>query len=88
MDKTEIFGKIKTIVLPFSKAPEAVNQAVGTSRFLEDFQINSARLIDIILALEETFDIEISDEQMDGILTMDDAVNLICQCLQKDNVSV
>ena len=61
MDQTQIFNKIKEIVTPFSKAKEAVAQATPASRFLEDFQINSARLIDIILALEDAFDIEISD---------------------------
>ncbi|AAO89603.1 acyl carrier protein [Coxiella burnetii] len=77
MDKVEIFNKIKTIITPFSKAPDAVAQATYASRFLEDLQINSARLIDIVLAFEDTFNIEISDDQADSILTIEDAVNLI-----------
>ena len=83
MEKTKLFLQIKEIVTPFSKAKEAVANATPTSRFVEDFQINSARLIDIILAIEDAFDIEISDEQADSILTMEDAVTLVSSQLEK-----
>ncbi|WP_304985651.1 hypothetical protein [Coxiella-like endosymbiont] len=39
-------------------------------------------MIDIILAFEDAFDIEISDQQADEILTIEDAINLISSQLE------
>ena len=45
--------------------------------FLEDLQINSAHLIDIILDIEDEFDIEISDEEAEEMLTVEKTVGII-----------
>ena len=40
-------------------------------------KINSARLVDVVLAFEDTFDIEVADEDADAVETVGDAVRLI-----------
>jgi acyl carrier protein len=44
---------------------------------LEDLKVNSARLVDVVIAFEDDFDIEIADEDVDSVNTVGDAVNLI-----------
>ena len=44
---------------------------------LDDLKVNSARLVDVIIAFEDDFDIEIADEDVDSVNSVGDAVNLI-----------
>ena len=44
---------------------------------LDDLKVNSARLVDVVIAFEDDFDIEIADEDVDTVNTVGDAVNLI-----------
>ena len=44
------------------------------SRFIEDMKLDSLSTVDVIMALEDRFDIEISDEEAQKILTFGDAV--------------
>ena len=39
--------------------------------------MNSARLVDIVLEIEDAFGIEVSDDDADKVATVGDAVNLI-----------
>ncbi|MDH5721534.1 MAG: acyl carrier protein [Spirochaetia bacterium] len=77
MEDKEIFDKIVGIIGPFAKNKENVANVSDGSNILKDFEVNSSRLVDIILALEDEFDIEISDEEAEKIETIGDAVNLI-----------
>ena len=43
----------------------------------EDLQINSARIVDVIVDIEDEFHIEIEDDEMDSLLTVGDTINLI-----------
>ena len=73
----EIFKKVVEIVSPFAKNKEALQKAALESNFLKDLQVSSSRLVDIILALEDKFGIEIADEEADKVETIGAAVSLI-----------
>ena len=77
MEKNEVFTKVVTIVTPFCKNAEALKQVNSNSRFLEDLNINSARLVDIILSMEDNFGLEVDDATADKMRTVGDAVNFI-----------
>jgi acyl carrier protein len=47
------------------------------THIINDLQVNSARLVDIVLDFEDTFDLEISDDDADKINTIGDAVKLV-----------
>ena len=79
MEKSEVFNKVLALVTPFCKNTEALDNVSANSRFLEDLKINSARLVDIVLSIEDEFNIAIDDESADKIRTMGDAVSLIQQ---------
>ena len=43
----------------------------------DDLKINSARVVDIVLDLEECFDIEISDEDIEKMKTVKDVIETV-----------
>jgi len=75
--REEIFAKVVEIVSPFAKDKEALGKATDDTNILEDLQVNSARLVDVILEFEDEFDIEVEDEDADSVNTIGDAVTLI-----------
>jgi acyl carrier protein len=75
--RQEIFAKVVEIVSPFAKDKEALDKATDETNILEDLQVNSARLVDVILEFEDEFDIEVEDEDADSVNTIGDAVTLI-----------
>ncbi len=47
------------------------------SRFIEDLGADSLDVVELVMALEEKFDIEIPDEDAEKILTVSDAIKYI-----------
>ena len=47
------------------------------SKFIEDLGADSLDVVELVMALEEKFDIEIPDEYAEKILTVADAINYI-----------
>jgi acyl carrier protein len=47
------------------------------SKFIEDLGADSLDVVELVMALEEKFDIEIPDEDAEGILTVNDAIKYI-----------
>lgn len=47
------------------------------SRFIEDLGADSLDVVELVMALEEKFDIEIPDEDAEGIQTVADAIKYI-----------
>lgn len=77
MDKEIIYQEVVTILKKYTRTNTVWDKASASSNILTDLKINSARLVDIMLDLEDTFDVEIDDETMDGIITIQDAVDAI-----------
>jgi len=50
--------------------------SLGTS-FVEDLNADSLDVVEFIMALEEEFDIQINDEDVENIKTVGDVVNYI-----------
>jgi len=82
MDRQEIFEKVKEILEPYVKNADAFDEVTEDTSILDDLQVNSARLVDIILAFEDEFDIEVDDEAADQVNVIGDAVELILDRLE------
>jgi len=52
------------------------------TRFMDDLGADSLALVELTLVFEETFDIDISDEEADKIRTVRDAIVAVERCLQ------
>ena len=79
MDHTAAFGKVVDIIKPFVKNAAAFGAADHQTRIIEDLGVNSARLVDIILAFEDEFGIQVDDDSADRVRTLGDAVQMIVQ---------
>ena len=77
MNQTEAFDKVIKVITPYTKNASALAAAKPDTRLLEDLGVNSARLVDIVLAFEDEFSIAIDDETADKIRTVGDAVSMI-----------
>jgi len=77
MTEKETFDKVLGIISPFVKNAEALKAANRETAILTDLGVNSARLVDIILAFEDEFNIAIDDDTADKIRTLGDAVDQI-----------
>ena len=73
----QVFEKVIEIVRPFAKDKEALQKINSSTSFLKDLQVSSARLVDIILAIEDKFGIEVGDAEADKVETVGSAVSLI-----------
>ena len=72
-----IRDKVVEILKPYAKDAEALAKVSLETNILEDLKVNSARLVDVILAFEDAFEIEVEDEDADAVQTVGDAVRLI-----------
>ena len=52
-------------------------ECVPEASFIEDLGADSLDLVELIMAMEENFGIEISDEELQKIRTIQDAINYI-----------
>lgn len=77
MDQTQALEKVVAILKPFVKSPEALASVSMETSILKDLKVNSARLVDVVLEIEDTFGIEVKDEDADKVKTVGDAVKLI-----------
>ena len=53
------------------------DQVTETAAFIEDLNADSLDLVEVIMAMEQEFDVEISDEDAEKIRTVGDAVSYI-----------
>ncbi len=75
MSQTDVFEKVKKIVAEqLSVEPEKITPE---SNFANDLGADSLDTVELVMALEEDFDIEIPDEAAEKITTVQDAVDYI-----------
>jgi len=77
MEQAEVFERVVKILTPWVKDDQALESAAMETSILDDLKVNSARLVDVVIAFEDDFDIEIADEDVDSVNSIGDAVNLI-----------
>ena len=69
------FEKIKKIIVTQLNVDE--NDITVTSSFLDDLGADSLDIVELIMAFEEEFDIEIPDDAAEKIVTVGDVVDYI-----------
>lgn len=69
--------RIKKIIA--EKLSVEPDEVTPRSSFVDDLGADSLDLVELIMAMEEAFDIEISDEEAEKLQTVQDAINYIGQ---------
>ncbi|SKB32333.1 acyl carrier protein [Salegentibacter holothuriorum] len=77
MKEKEILDSLKKIVSPYVQRKEGLENFNEETDFIKDLEVNSANLVDVILDVEDEFDIEIDNDSMNGMMTVGDAKNII-----------
>ncbi|WP_443632210.1 acyl carrier protein [Candidatus Marifrigoribacter sp. Uisw_064] len=72
-----MISELKSIVKPYIQDEEAYNNLDENTDFINDLKINSANLVDVILDIEDTYDIELDNESMDKMLNVKAALEVI-----------
>jgi len=77
MTQQETIEKLKAIIKPYVQNQEAFDHLTESTDFLNDLLINSANLVDIVLDIEEQFNIVIDNQSMERMLTVKAALEII-----------
>jgi len=77
MKKEELIAKLKPIIEPYVQDEEAFKNLSEDTDFVNDLKINSANLVDIILDIEDEFDIRLENEDMEQMLDVKSAINIV-----------
>lgn len=77
MNREELITSIKKIVKPYVQNQEAFKNLSEETDFINDLKINSANLVDIILDVEDEFDIEFDNDSMEKMLSVKAAMDVI-----------
>ena len=79
MSSEEIYNKVKEIIVEqLGVVENAVNMEAS---FIDDLGADSLDIVELIMALEEEFDLEIPDSDAEKVVTVGDVVEYI-----KENV--
>ena len=77
MTEEKILEKVVDILKPYAKDASALASESLETNILSGLKVNSARLVDVVLAFEDAFGIEVADDDADKVQTVGDAVRLI-----------
>ncbi|MBT3742368.1 MAG: acyl carrier protein [Polaribacter sp.] len=81
MINEELIIKLKAIVKPYIQDEEAFKNLTEETDFITDLKINSANLVDVVLDVEDEFNIEIDNDSMEKMLSVKAAIEIIEQKL-------
>lgn len=77
MDEKEIFDKVKKVVVEQLGVSES--EVTEKSSYVDDLGADSLDTVELVMALEEAFGLEIPDEEAEKIKTVGDTVKYIME---------
>ena len=75
MAKQEIISKVKALIAESLGVTE--DEIVPSASFIEDLGADSLDIVELVMAIEKEFDIEIPDDDAEKIGTVQDAIDYI-----------
>ncbi|WP_435625766.1 acyl carrier protein [Flagellimonas sp.] len=76
-EKEKRYEELKSIVANYLPDDVSEESIALESHFINELNINSANLVDIVLDVEDAFDIMLENEDMDQMETVQDALQII-----------
>ena len=74
-DANEIVERVKRIIV--EQLNVSADQVVPTASFVDDLRADSLDIVELIMGLEEEFEMEIPDEDAEKIQTVGDVLNYV-----------
>jgi acyl carrier protein len=75
VSEDEAFEKFKGCAVEVLQVP--ADKVTREARFAEDLDADSLDLVELVMALEETFDVSVEETELEGIETIGQAYDLI-----------
>ena len=75
MEANEVFEKVKGLFVEDLGIDES--KVTMDAKLDEDLEIDSLGIVEVVMAFEDEFDIEIDDEELADVSTVGQAVNLL-----------
>jgi acyl carrier protein len=75
METNEVFDKVKGLFVEDLGIDES--KVTMEAKLEEDLEIDSLGIVEVVMAFEDEFDIEIDDEELADVKTVGEAVNLL-----------
>ena len=75
MSNDEAFEKFKESAVEVLQVP--ADKVTKEARFAEDLDADSLDLVELVMALEESFDVTVEETELEGIETIGQAFDLI-----------
>ncbi|MBD2690464.1 acyl carrier protein [Anabaena catenula] len=75
MSQADIFDKVKKVVI--EQLDVESEKVVPDANFVNDLGADSLDIVELVMALEEEFELEIPDEAAEKILTVQEVVDYI-----------
>ena len=75
MDNEEAFDKFKTCAVEVLQVPE--EKLTLDARFTDDLEADSLEVVELVMALEEAFDITVEESELEGVATVGQAFELV-----------
>jgi acyl carrier protein len=75
MDRDEAFAKFKGCAVEVLQVPE--EKVTMEARFGDDLDADSLDLVELVMALEEQFEITVDESELEGVETVEQAFNLV-----------
>lgn len=72
---SDVFERVKEIIVQQLDVDES--EVTLEASFAEDLQADSLDVVELVMELEDEFDMEIADEEAEKIVTVGDAVDYI-----------
>ena len=75
MEASEVFEKVKGLFIDDLGIDES--KVTMDAKLEEDLEIDSLGIVEVVMAFEDEFEIEINDEELADVKTVGQAVNLL-----------
>jgi acyl carrier protein len=75
VDNKAAFDKFKTCAVEVLQVPE--EKITPDARFSDDLEADSLEVVELVMALEEAFDITVDESELDGVETIGQAFDIV-----------
>jgi acyl carrier protein len=77
MTKEDIYDQLKDIIKIYLPEDVSADNIGPESHLIDELNINSSHLVDVVLDVEDAFDIEIKDNELEAMDTVSSAIGII-----------
>ena len=83
MERATVREKLIEILQKYSREKELFENVKDESEIVKDLKVNSARIVDFVLDLEDLYGIEVDSDGIDRMFTVGETLEVIMEEIKK-----